>query len=73
MWTLTWTLPAGQKITQAWNATTTQSGASAKAVNVAWNGQIPAGGSTGFGFITDNAQSGATGFALNGTACTATA
>lgn len=71
-WTLTWTLPAGQKISQAWNATTAQSGTSAGAVNVAWNRQIPAGGSTGFGFITDSAQSGATGFALNGIACTAT-
>ncbi|MGW4944962.1 cellulose binding domain-containing protein [Actinoplanes sp. NPDC004185] len=70
-WTLTWTLPAGQKISQAWNATTTQSGPSAGAVNVAWNGQIPAGGATSFGFIADSAQSGATGFALNGTACTA--
>lgn len=72
-WTLTWTLPAGQKITQSWNATTAQSGASAVAVNVGWNGQIPAAGSTGFGFIADSAQGGATGFALNGTACTATA
>ncbi|MEU8614470.1 cellulose binding domain-containing protein [Actinoplanes sp. NPDC048791] len=70
-WTLTWTLPAGQQISQAWSATTTQSGTSAGAVNVAWNGQIPAGGATGFGFIADTAQSDATGFALNGTACTA--
>ena len=70
-WTLTWTLPAGQQITQAWNATVTQSGASAMAVNAAWNGQLPAGGSIGFGFLTDSASTGATGFALNGAACTA--
>jgi len=72
-WTLTWTLPGAQKITQSWNATTSQSGTTAKAVNVAWNSQIPAGGSTGFGFIADNALGGATGFAVNGTACTAAA
>ena len=69
-WTLTWTLPAGQTITQAWNATTAQSGASATAVDVAWNGQIPAGGSTSFGFVAGGTPSGATAFALNGTACT---
>ena len=72
-WTLTWSLPAGQKITQSWNATTTQSGASATAVNAAWNGQIPAAGSTAFGFIADSGLGGATGFALNGTPCTVTA
>ncbi|GAA3340508.1 hypothetical protein GCM10020358_28380 [Amorphoplanes nipponensis] len=69
-WTLTWTLPAAQRITQSWNATTSQSGAGARAVNVAWNAEIPAGGTAGFGFVTDSAQSGATGFALNGAACT---
>ena len=70
-WTLTWSYTAGQQVTQAWNATVTQSGASAMAVNAAWNGQLPAGGSIGFGFLTDSASTGATGFALNGAACTA--
>jgi lysophospholipase L1-like esterase len=70
-WTLTWTLPGTQRITQAWNATTTQSGSTAKAVNVAWNAPIPAAGSAGFGFITDSTLTGATGFALNGTPCAA--
>src|SRR5690349_14091084 len=40
-WALTWTLPGGQRINQSWNATISQSGATAKAVNVAWNGQLP--------------------------------
>ena len=66
-WTLSWTLPANQKITQVWNATIAQSGASVTAGNVAWNGQLPAGGSTSFGLITDSAD-----FALNGSVCTAT-
>jgi len=66
-WTLSWTLPANQKITQVWNATIAQSGASVTAGNVGWNGQLPAGGSTSFGLITDSAD-----FALNGSVCTAT-
>ncbi|MGC4772821.1 cellulose binding domain-containing protein [Micromonospora sp. DT44] len=70
-WTLTWSLPAGQRITQSWNATVTQSGAAATAVNAAWNAVIPAAGSTSFGFITDSPLAGATGFALNGSPCAA--
>lgn len=72
-WTLTWTLPGAQQVTQSWSATVSQSGAAAKAVNAAWNAQIPASGSTAFGFITEGNQTAATGFALNGAACTATA
>ena len=72
-WTLTWSLPGSQRITQSWNATVTQSGAAATAVNVAWNGRSrppvrPASDSS-----PTARSSGATGFALNGTACTATA
>lgn len=72
-WALTWTLPGTQKISQSWNATTSQSGAGATAVNAAWNAQLPAAGSTGFGFTTDSTLTGASGFALNGVACTSTA
>ncbi|MFI7542271.1 cellulose binding domain-containing protein [Actinoplanes sp. NPDC049599] len=68
-WALTWTLPGTQRITQSWNATASQSGAQARAVNVGWNAGLPAGGSVGFGFITDSTLTGATGFALNGAAC----
>ncbi|MFG2051685.1 cellulose binding domain-containing protein [Micromonospora sp. NPDC048935] len=70
-WTLTWSLPGSQRITQSWNATVTQSGAAATAVNVSWNAVIPAAGSTSFGFVTDSPLVGATGFALNGSPCTA--
>jgi lysophospholipase L1-like esterase len=72
-WALTWTLPAGQTITQSWNATTSQSGTAAKAINSSWNGPIASGGTASFGFITTGTQTTASGFALNGTACTATA
>jgi hypothetical protein len=34
--------------------------------------QLATGGSATFGFIVDGTVTGATGFALNGTACTAT-
>ncbi|MFY1615654.1 cellulose binding domain-containing protein [Micromonospora sp. WMMD736] len=70
-WTLTWSLPGAQRITQSWNATVTQSGAAATAANVAWNAVLPAAGSTSFGFITDSPLGGATGFALNGVPCAA--
>ncbi len=36
-WTLRWSFGAGQAVTQAWNATVTQSGAAATAVNVSYN------------------------------------
>ncbi|MFG1884127.1 cellulose binding domain-containing protein [Micromonospora sp. NPDC049102] len=72
-WTLTWSLPGSQRITQSWNATVTQSGAAATAVNAAWNAVIPAAGSTSFGIITDSPLGGATGFALNGSPCAAVA
>ncbi|WP_421734578.1 PHB depolymerase family esterase [Cellulomonas sp.] len=70
-WTLTWTYPSGQTVTQAWSSVTTQSGSVVTAKNAAWNGTIPAGGSTQFGL--NGAYSGTnttpTSFALNGTTC----
>ncbi|MET8040620.1 cellulose binding domain-containing protein [Micromonospora sp. NPDC005215] len=70
-WTLTWSLPGGQRITQSWNSTVTQSGAAATAVNASWNAVIPAAGSTSFGFVTDSPLGGGTGFVLNGSPCAA--
>ncbi|MET9408529.1 cellulose binding domain-containing protein [Streptomyces sp. NPDC002935] len=49
-WTLGWTFPDGQKITQLWNADYTQSGATVTAKNVNWNANVAAGSSVGFGF-----------------------
>jgi endo-1,4-beta-xylanase len=59
-------------MTQSWNATVSQSGAAATAVNAAWNATIPVAGSATFGLVTDSALGGAAGFALNGSPCTAT-
>jgi hypothetical protein len=49
-WSLGWTFPDGQQLSQAWNATATQSAAAVTATNVSWNGNVAAGSSVGFGF-----------------------
>ncbi|MFD7499635.1 endo-1,4-beta-xylanase [Streptomyces sp. NPDC059850] len=49
-WQVAWTYPSGQRVTSAWNATVTQSGAQVTAANAAYNGTIGAGGSVSFGF-----------------------
>jgi len=75
-WTLTWTFPGNQQITQMWSATYTQSGASVSAKNMSWNATIPAnGGTVSFGFNLSYSGSNAkpTDFALNGVSCGGTA
>ncbi|MBY8865907.1 cellulase family glycosylhydrolase [Streptomyces sennicomposti] len=49
-WKVTWTWPGAQKITNIWNASYTQSGATVTAVNAAHNGAVAPGTSTSFGF-----------------------
>jgi lysophospholipase L1-like esterase len=50
-WTATFTFANGQQISQVWNATATQTGASVTARNMSYNGGLAAGGSTTFGFL----------------------
>ncbi|WP_405089253.1 non-reducing end alpha-L-arabinofuranosidase family hydrolase [Micromonospora sp. NBC_01392] len=71
-WTLTWSYGAGQTVTQAWNATVTQSGANVTAKNVDYNGAIPTNGTTSFGFngAWTSSNPAPTSFALNGVTCT---
>ncbi|WP_421734447.1 endo-1,4-beta-xylanase [Cellulomonas sp.] len=71
-WTLTFSFPAGQTVTQAWSSVTTQSGSAVTVKNAAWNGSIPAGGSQQFGFNGSHSGSNTapSAFSLNGTACT---
>ncbi|QOC91143.1 rhamnogalacturonan lyase family protein [Micromonospora craniellae] len=74
-WTVTWTWPAaGQQVSQAWNATVSQSGAQVTARNVDYNAALGTGASTSFGF--NGSWSGSnpppTAFAVNGTTCTGT-
>ncbi|WP_188127062.1 glycoside hydrolase family 9 protein [Actinoplanes lobatus] len=70
-WTLTFPYTAGQKVSQAWSATVTQSGTQVTATNASWNGSLPAGGTVSFGFNATHTGSNPppTTFTLNGTAC----
>jgi endoglucanase len=56
-WTVSWTLPSGQSITQSWSTTLTTSGAAVTARNATWNGSLAAHGSTQFGFIANGGSS----------------
>ena len=70
-WSLGFTLPAGQTITNGWNATYTPSTGAVTARNVSYNPVIAPGASVGIGFQathTGNAGAPAT-FTLNGTTC----
>ena len=49
-WTVTWTWPSGQRFTNTWNAAVTGSGDAVTARNLSYNGSLPAGGSTSWGF-----------------------
>ncbi|WP_327291356.1 GH12 family glycosyl hydrolase domain-containing protein [Streptomyces sp. NBC_01198] len=70
-WKLAFTLPSGQTITSAWNASVSPTSGAVTATNLAYNAQIPAGGSQSFGFQGTSSGSSAppTGFTLNGTSC----
>src|SRR4051812_11844712 len=49
-WTLRWSFPAaGQAVTQAWNATATQSGSAVTVTNAGYKGAIATRGSAPFG------------------------
>jgi hypothetical protein len=49
-WSLGWTFPNAQTVSQTWNAESTQSGATVTAKNVGWNANVAAGSSVSFGF-----------------------
>jgi hypothetical protein len=70
-WRLQWTYGGDQKVTSAWNAQVTQSGANVTAVNAAYNPSLPSGGSVDFGVQGTWSASDPTPteFALNGTSC----
>lgn len=53
-WTATVNLGNGQQISQAWNATATQTGTTVTARNLSWNGGLTPGGSTSFGFLASS-------------------
>ncbi|UQU62154.1 cellulose binding domain-containing protein [Couchioplanes caeruleus] len=71
-WSLAWSFAAGQTVTQAWNATVTQSGSAVTARNAGYNGSIATNGTVSFGFNGSwtGSNPAPTAFTLNGTACT---
>ncbi|MCL6588593.1 MAG: cellulase family glycosylhydrolase [Firmicutes bacterium] len=71
-WTLAWTFPGNQTISNLWCGTYTQSGASVSVKDAGYNATIGAnGGSTNFGFNINYSGTNAkpTSFTLNGVAC----
>ncbi|MGA5358379.1 GH12 family glycosyl hydrolase domain-containing protein [Streptomyces purpurascens] len=71
-WTLAFTLPSGQRITNGWNANLSGASGAVTASNVAHNGEVPAGGRATFGFqgTSGGAFAKPSTFSLNGSACT---
>ncbi|MET9629571.1 cellulose-binding domain-containing protein [Lentzea sp. NPDC006480] len=72
-WTLRWRFPDGQKVTQMWNATSSQSGSDVSVTNAGYTALIVADGSVSLGFngSVNGANSVPSAFTLNGATCTA--
>lgn len=70
-WTLEFSFPGNQKITNLWCAKYSQSGAMVTVSNEAWNGSIPSGASVNFGFNITYSGTNAkpASFTLNGSLC----
>jgi endoglucanase len=73
-WSLKWTWPdGGQRVTQGWNATWSQSGSAVTATNADWNRTLGTGAVADLGFtgtFTGANNPKPTAFTLNGVACT---
>ncbi|GAB3153001.1 cellulose binding domain-containing protein [Micromonospora sonneratiae] len=50
-WTVAWTFPTGQTISQLWAGTHTQTGANVSVRNLSYNGGLGPGATTTFGFL----------------------
>jgi lysophospholipase L1-like esterase len=57
-WSVAWT-PSGYTVAQSWGASVTTNGSLVVAANAAWNGALPASGTTEFGFIGSGSAPGA--------------
>jgi cellulase/cellobiase CelA1 len=72
-WTLRFTFPAGQQITQLWNGNVMQSGSAVTVTNASYNGQIAPGAavnpSPGFNGSWASSNPNPTAFTLNGVTC----
>jgi lysophospholipase L1-like esterase len=70
-WSLGFSFPNGQTITQGWNGTFTQNGSAVTITNASYNGMVAAGGSVspGFNGSWNGSNSAPKSFTLNGKAC----
>ncbi|MDQ1066386.1 cellulose binding domain-containing protein [Streptomyces canus] len=70
-WSLAFDFAGGQKLTQGWNATWSQSGTAVTAASESYNGSLATGASVSAGFIASWSGSNAVpnSFKLNGTSC----
>ncbi|GIM95340.1 lytic polysaccharide monooxygenase [Paractinoplanes toevensis] len=50
-WTVTWTFPGSQTVTQLWSGTASSSGSLVTVKNASWNGTVAANNYTTFGFL----------------------
>ncbi|GAA3338200.1 rhamnogalacturonan lyase [Amorphoplanes nipponensis] len=71
-WTLGWSFPSGQTVTQAWNGVATQSGAAVTVRDAGYNAAVATGATVSFGFngAATGANTDPMAFTLNGVACT---
>jgi polygalacturonase len=70
-WTLGFTFPGNQQVTQGWNGTWSQSGETVTVTSASWNGSLGAGGTTTVGFngTFSGTNANPAAFTLNGAAC----
>ena len=70
-WTLAFTFPGDQKITNAWNGVATQSGENVSVASESYNATIAPGGNTSLGFqgTWTNSDATPTSFTVNGSTC----
>jgi cell division septation protein DedD len=70
-WTLVFTFPSSQQVTQGWNGTFTQQGSQVTVTNASYNGSLPAGSSVnpGFNGSWSSSNPNPTTFTLNGATC----
>ncbi len=72
-WTLGFTFPGNQQVTQGWSATWTQSGENVTAQNLSWNSSIAPSATINIGFngSYSSTNTSPTAFTLNGQTCNA--
>jgi endo-1,4-beta-xylanase len=70
-WSLVFTFPGNQQVTQGWSGVFSQSGSQVTITNASWNSTISANGSANLGFNASwsGSNPSPTAFTLNGTSC----